>query len=314
MIKEKIIIDTDAGVDDTMAILLALRSPELAIQAITTVHGNAELEDCTQNVLHILEMTGATDIPVAKGASAPMIKKAVYGKYVHGENGIGGFVNPKPSIEPVAMHAIDCMESIITDSEPGTITLVALGPLTNIALLIMKNRSIVDKIKRVVFMGGTYLTPGNATPVASANLFHDPHAARVVYDSGVPIVSVGLDACKKFFFTEEEIEKFPAISKTGDYIFSISHTIYLDFYSNRVLGFRGYQSNDTPSIGYLIKPEIYKTSTHHVDIEICGEFTTAQTVVDYAHQSEGKENSTICTDLDGAALKSLFYERVLRFA
>jgi len=311
MMKEKIIIDTDAGVDDTMAILLALRSPELDIQAITTVHGNAELEDCTRNVLHILEMTGAAGIPVAQGASAPMIKKPVYGKYVHGENGIGGFVNPKPSIECVSMHAVDCMESIITESEPGTITLVALGPLTNIALLIMKNRGIVDRIRRVIFMGGTYLTPGNATPVASANLFHDPHAARVVYDSGVPIVSVGLDACKKFFFTEEEIESFPSCSKFGEYIYSISHTIYLDFYSNTVLGFRGYQSNDTPSIGYLIAPELFTTSTHHVDIEICGEFTTAQTVVDYKHRSGEKKNSTICTDLDGAALKTLFYERVL---
>ena len=311
MLQEKIIIDTDAGVDDTMAILLALRSPELDIQAITTVHGNAELEDCTRNVLRILELTGNTHIPVAEGASAPMIKKPVYGKYVHGENGVGGHIHPTLSIKPIQTHAVDCMESIITESEPGSITLVALGPLTNIALLIMKNRGIVDSIKRVVFMGGTYLTPGNATPVASANLYHDPHAARVVYDSGIPIVSVGLDACKKFFFTEEEIGKFPSMSMIGKYIYDISHTTYLDFYSNSVLGFRGYQSNDTPSIGYLVSPDMFKTSVHHVDIEIYGEFTTAQTVVDYKGISREKKNTTICTDLDGASLKALFYERVL---
>ncbi len=311
MKKEQIIIDTDAGVDDTMALLLALRSPEIEIKAITTVHGNAELKDCTRNVLHVLEMTNNRHIPVAQGAEAPMIKKPVYGKYVHGENGIGDFINPNPTISCVDFHAVDYMESLIKGSKEKTITLVALGPLTNIALLIMKNRSLIKKIKRVIFMGGTYLTPGNATPVSSANLFHDPHAARVVYDSGVPIVSVGLDACKKFFFKEEEIEGFSKISPVGKYIYDISHTIYLDFYTNNVLGFRGYQSNDTPSIGYLINPDLYKTVVHHVDIEIAGEFTTAQTVIDYKHTRKNEENVTICTDLDGEALKAIFTERVL---
>ncbi len=311
MRKEPIIIDTDAGVDDTMALLLALRSPELDVKAITTVHGNAELEDCTKNVLQVLEMTGNRSIPVAQGAAAPLIKKPVYGKYIHGENGIGGFINPAPVISSIKDHAVECIESILDEHEEKSITLVALGPLTNFALLIAKNREIVKKIKRIIFMGGTYLTPGNATPVASANLFHDPHAARIVYDSGVPIVSVGLDACKKFFFTEKEIEKFSEFSPVGTYIYNISHTVYLDFYSDTVLGFRGYQSNDTPSIGYLINPDMYKTVTHHVDIEISGEFTTAQTVIDYKHIRKNEENVTICTDLDGDALKTLFYERVL---
>lgn len=306
---KKIIIDTDAGVDDAMSILLALNSQELDIIGFTTVHGNTELHFCTQNVLRILELANRPGIPVSEGTVAPLIREGTFGKYVHGDDGLGNTNLPAPSIEKSSEHAVDMIIRLVNEF-PNEITLVALGPLTNIAVAIAKDRSIVKKIKEVIFMGGTYETLGNATPVASANLYHDPHAARIVYDSGIPIVSVGLDACKKFFFTEEQILSFSTSGKIGQFISSISKGIYIDFYSAK-LGFRGCQSNDTPSIGYLIAPELFKTVLHHVDIEICGEFSTGQTVVDHRDFSGKTKNATICIDLDGNKLKEMFMDRVI---
>lgn len=307
---EKVIIDTDAGVDDAMAILLALNSPELEIAAFTTVHGNSELRFCTDNVLRILELANHGAIPVAVGAAAPLIRKATYGKFVHGDDGFGNTDLPSPSIKASEEHAVDLIIREVNE-HPGEFTLVALGPLTNIALAIAKERSIVDKIKRVVFMGGTFMTPGNATPVSSANLFHDPHAARIVYDSGVDIISVGLDACRNFVFPKREIDEFPKKGSAGALIHQISSGVYLSYYS-QYLGFPGYQSNDTPSIGYLIAPGLFTTIKRHVDIELSGEFTTAQTVVDYRERSGMPSNTEICIDLDGEKLKEIFMERVLK--
>ncbi|NQT61299.1 MAG: nucleoside hydrolase [Bacteroidetes bacterium] len=307
--KERIIIDTDAGVDDAMAILLALNSPELEVIGFTTVHGNAELSDCTKNVLRLLDLTGRQDIPVAVGADAPLIRKPTYGKFVHGDDGFGDVDLPYSSLTPIAMHGVEFLEEMV-NKHPGEITIVALGPLTNLALAIGKDRSFARKVKHVIFMGGTYLERGNATSVATANLFHDPHAARIVYDSGVPLTSVGLDGCRKFYFKEEHVSQFSLGNKYGKYIDKISSTIYIERYS-KFLGFRGFQSNDTPSIGYLIAPQLYKTATHHVDIEIIGEFSTGQTVIDYNDTSEKSKNVTIVTSLDGPALRDLFFKRVI---
>lgn len=307
--REKTIIDTDTGIDDAMAVLFALNSPEIEVIGCTTVHGNTELEHCTRNVLKILELTGQENIPVAMGTSAPLIRVSTYGKYVHGENGFGDCSFDEPVLQPVDEHAVDMILRLVR-SHPGEITIAALGPLTNIALAVAKDRSIVPLIKRVVFMGGTYEALGNATSVATANLFHDPHAARIVYDSGIPITSVGLDVCRKFFFTAQEIEAFKGMGLYGAFIHKISTGIYLDFYSS-CLGFSGYQSNDTPAIGFIAAPHLFSSVKHHVDIEICGDFTTAMTVVDYRDRSGKKKNADICIDVDASKLKDMFIKRVL---
>jgi len=307
--KTKVIIDTDTGIDDAMAILLALNSPELDILAFTTVHGNTELPYCTKNVLRLLEMTGREHIPAAVGAAAPLLRKSTYGKFVHGDDGLGNTFLPDPLLLPVNEHAVDLIIRLVRQN-PGEITIVALGPLTNISLAIAKERSIVSKIKKIIFMGGTYAAQGNATPVATANLFHDPHAARIVYDSGVPLVSVGLDACRNFYFTEAEIEAFRSSGTNGQFIHAVSSGVYLSYYS-QYLGFTGYQSNDTPSVGYLVAPNLFSTVSHHVDIEICGEFSVGQTIVDYRNRSGLKKNVEICIDLDGNGLKEVFMRRVI---
>src|SRR5579862_7414849 len=191
----RIIIDTDPGVDDAMAIFLALRSPELKVEAITPVAGNVPLELTLPNALRLVEIAGRRDIPVAAGASAPLVRRLVTARYAHGENGLGGVDFPAPSLKPVSESAVEMIRRIVRSS-PGEITVVALGPLTNVATALKADPELAKMIRAIVLMGGS-LSGGNITPAAEFNFYVDPEGARIVFDAGVPITMVGLDVTRK---------------------------------------------------------------------------------------------------------------------
>ena len=200
----RVIIDTDPGVDDALAILLALRSPELQVEAITPVAGNVPLEFTLPNALKLVEIAGRTDVPVAGGARHPLVRKLVTGEHVHGNNGLAGVEFPEPKIKPVAESAPEMIRKIVK-ANPGEITIVAVGPLTNVALALRADPDLAAKIKAIVIMGGS-LSGGNVTPAAEFNLYVDPEAARIVFDAGVPLTMVGLDVTRKVLFTDERLK------------------------------------------------------------------------------------------------------------
>src|SRR5271168_4853776 len=204
----RIIIDTDPGIDDAMAIFLALRSPELKVEAITPVAGNVPLDLTLPNALRLVEIAGRTDVPVAAGASHPLVRRLVTAGHVHGVNGLAGVEFPEPKIKPVRETAPELIRRIVREN-PGEITIVAVGPLTNVALALRADPELAGMIPAIVIMGGS-LSGGNITPAAEFNLYVDPEAARIVFDSNIPLTVVGLDVTRKCLVNEQHIKQLEA--------------------------------------------------------------------------------------------------------
>src|SRR6266545_1796998 len=201
---KRVIIDTDPGIDDTAAIFLALASPELHVEALTIVYGNGTIADCTRNALIILETAGRSDISVYQGASKPLMAAPNYAPHVHGGDALGDVGVPPPTSAPQGRHAVyELVERVM--ASPGEITLIALGPLTNIALALSLEPRMASALAELIVMGGAVLTHGNITEVATANLYNDPEAAAIVYQTGAPIVQVGLDVCHKTMVTAAQL-------------------------------------------------------------------------------------------------------------
>ena len=196
----RVIIDTDPGVDDALALLLAMRSPELRIEAITPVAGNVPLDLTLPNALRLVEIADRTDIPVAAGARTPLVRRLVTATYAHGENGLGGAVFPEPTTKPVATPAAEMIRQIVR-KYPGEVTLITIGPLTNVATSINSDPELAGMVRGLVMMGGS-LSGGNITPAAEFNVYVDPEAARIVFQSGIPITMVGLDVTRKTSLTD----------------------------------------------------------------------------------------------------------------
>src|SRR3982750_3296518 len=204
----RVIIDTDPGVDDAFALLLAMRSPELKIEGLTPVAGNVPLELTLPNALRMVEIAGRTDIPVAAGAKVPLVRRLVTAEYAHGENGLGGAVFPNPTTKPIEEPAAEFIRRIVR-KYPHEITLLTLGPLTNIAAALKLDSELAPLVKSLTMMGGS-LSGGNITPAAEFNIYVDPEAARIVFQSGIPITMVGLDVTRKTSLTEEHVKVLEA--------------------------------------------------------------------------------------------------------
>jgi inosine-uridine nucleoside N-ribohydrolase len=275
----RILLDADTGVDDAIAILLALRSPELHIEAITAVSGNVPLAFTLPNALRMLEIAGRTEIPVAAGAAVPLLRRLVTAQYVHGNNGLGGVEFPEPKIKPVAESAVDLIRRVLR-ANPGQITVVAIGPLTNIATVLKSDPAVAPLIKEIVLMGGS-LSGGNITPAAEFNFYVDPEAARIVFDAGIPLTMVGLDVTNKVLLRESQIRTLEAaqnpVSQAAGKIMRAT------------LG-RIYKTNDETviamhdplTIASLIDPTVITLRDYYVQIETTGEMTAGQSV-GYSH-------------------------------
>jgi inosine-uridine nucleoside N-ribohydrolase len=271
----RIILDTDPGVDDAMAIFLALRSPELKIEAITPVCGNVPLSLTLPNALRLLEIAGRTDIPVAGGASTPLVRRLITAKYVHGNNGLGGVEFPEPKIHPVAAPAVELIRSIVRKN-PGEITIVAVGPLTNIATVLKTDPSIATLIKEIVVMGGS-LSGGNITPSAEFNFYVDPEAARIVFDAGVPITMVGLNVTEKVLLREAEVRALEAaqnqVSQAAGKIMRATLERMRKGRDITVVAM-----HDPLTVAHLIDPTILTLKDYYVQIETTGELTAGESV------------------------------------
>lgn len=273
--RSRVIIDTDPGVDDAFALLLAMRSPELNIEAITPVAGNVPLELTLPNALRMVEIAGRTDIPVAAGARNPLVRRLVTAAYAHGENGLGGAVFPQPTTKPVSQPAAQVIRDIVR-KYPGEVTLITMGPLTNIAAALASDWELAGKVRSLVMMGGS-LSGGNITPAAEFNIYVDPEAARMVFQSGIPITMVGLDVTRKTALTEDHVRQLSAgksaVSQAAAKIArnAIDH--------NRSQGFLiGPNMHDSLAVSAFLDPTILTFENYYVDIEVNGELTAGQTL------------------------------------
>jgi inosine-uridine nucleoside N-ribohydrolase len=275
----RIILDTDPGVDDAMAIFLALRSPELRVEAITAVSGNVPLELTLPNALRLAEIAGRTDVPIAGGASVPLVRRLITAKYVHGNNGLGGVDFPEPHLKASSETATQLISRIVR-ANPGAITIVAVGPLTNIATLLRSDPEIVRMIPQIVIMGGS-LSGGNITPAAEFNIYVDPEAARIVFDSGIPLTMVGLDVTEKVLLREEHIvilerAQNPVSQAAGKIMRATLGRAHKGIDPTVIA------MHDPLTVASLIDPQLLKFQDYYVEVETEGEFTAGMTV-GYAH-------------------------------
>jgi len=272
---KRIILDTDPGVDDAMAIFLALRSPELKVEAITAVSGNVPLSLTLPNALRLVEIAGRTDIPVAAGAATPLVRRLVTAKYAHGNNGLGGVEFPEPKTKPVAETAVELISRMIR-ANPGEITIVAVGPLTNIATALIADPSLASKIQSILVMGGS-LNGGNITPAAEFNFYVDPEAARIVFDAGIPLTTVGLNVTNRVQIHEEQVRVLEAaknpVSQAAGKIMRATLDRFL-----RERQVTGFGMHDPVTVAHLIDPTILTVRDYYVQIETTGELTAGESV------------------------------------
>jgi len=313
-VRRKIIIDTDPGQDDAVAILLALGSPaEIEVLGIVAVAGNVGLKLNAINALKVVELSGKTDTPVYAGCERPMRRNLVTAEQVHGKTGLDGPDLPDPKIKLREQHGVDFIIETLLREPAGTVTLCALGPLTNLGMAFVKAPQIGPRIKEIVLMGGGLFEGGNITPAAEFNIYVDPEAADVVFHSGVPIIMVPLDVTHFMLTTRTRIERFRALgNKTG-----VATAEMLDFferYDEAKYGWDGGPLHDPCVIAYLLKPELFKGRHVNVAIETQGELTRGMTVVDYWGVTGRVKNCNYLRSGDSDGFYELLFERLATLA
>jgi len=285
----RLILDTDPGLDDALALFLALASPEVQLEAITTVSGNVHVDLTTRNALALLELAGRTDIPVARGCDRPLSRQPVFADYVHGQNGLGGVELPTPKLQPLAQHAVDLIIERVM-AAPREITLVPVGPLTNIALALRKEPRIADRVREVVIMGGALRVPGNVTPEAEFNIYADPHAAHIVFHAGWPIRLVSLDVTNKTLLQPEQVQ---ALASNGSPVTRLIQQMvdnFLDTFG-RPRGLTAFQMHDPLCLSAAFQPEMITWEQAYVDVELAGSLTLGETVAYFAKRTEDLDPS-----------------------
>jgi purine nucleosidase len=312
MTPRKIIIDTDPGQDDAVAILLALASPEeLDVVAITTVAGNVPLPLTTRNALMMCELAGRTDVPVYEGSVRPMVRDLVTAEYVHGATGIDGAGLAEPTMEVSDGHAVDAIVDIVMAAEPGEITVCPLGPLTNIGQALVREPRIADRLDQIVLMGGGFFEGGNRTPAAEFNIYVDPHAADIVFRCGVPITMMPLDVTHKALTSPDRLARFAAISSpVGKAVHGMLD--YFERFDIEKYGIEGGPLHDPCVIAYLLNPGLFGGKNVSVRIETSSEMTMGMTVVDWWGVTAEPPNATVMREIDADGFYELLADRIAR--
>lgn len=308
--KHRIIIDTDPGQDDAVAILLALGSPEeIDVLGITAVAGNVPLSLTESNARRVCELAGRPDVKVFAGCDRPMGRPLVTAEHVHGETGLNGPVLPDPTMPLQDQHGVDFIIDTLRNEPTGTVTLCPLGPLTNIATAFEKAPDIVEKVREIVLMGGAYFEVGNITPTAEFNIYVDPQAAKIVFGSGVPIVVMPLDVTHKALVTPERNERFRNVgNRVGVAVAEM--TDFFERFDKEKYGSDGAPLHDPCVTAYLIKPELFKGRHINVEIETESELTMGMTVADWWRVSGREPNATFMRDIDADGFFALIAERI----
>ncbi len=308
---KRVIIDTDPGIDDAAAILMALASPELEVVALTTIFGNSSVEVCTANARLVLEAAERSDIPVYMGAGKPLLRPANEGwaSHIHGGDGLGGVATGSPPTGDLDRKhaALAIIEAVM--AAPGEITVLVLGRMTNLALALSLEPGLASAMAEVVVMGGAVTVPGNVSGVATANLHEDPEAAAIVYRSGAPIVQVGLDVCNRVTVSPEQLEAIAGAGSAATRLLSEATGHLREAYirTGRIGPEDGVRYNDMPAIGYAIDPSLFTARPAYVEIETHSELTKGQTVADW---NAAEPNARICLEVDADALTALFTDRL----
>lgn len=318
MSKYKMIIDTDPGVDDALAIVFAAQHPDIELLGLTTVYGNVSVDQATINAGYLLNLLGRPDVPVARGEAKPSVQAPhPFPDFVHGKNGFGDIAVDYPAdFKPVDESAADFIVRMINEN-PGEIVLVPVGPLANIALALKKDPSIASKVKQVVIMGGAAHVAGNVSPAAEANIWNDPHAAQAVFEAPWPIVMVGLDVTMQTIMPDEPMARVAAASpKVGGFLQKIC-TFYANFYRTAV-GCDGFSLHDPATVMYVTNPELFTTVQGQIEVvkEGAGAGKTffAPKGRQYAESYWSKrDNVHVCTGVDKQGVINLI-EKVLSTA
>lgn len=307
----KIIIDTDPGQDDAVAILLALASPELEVLGITCVAGNVPLALTERNARVICELVNRTDIRIFAGCDQPLTRKLVTAEHVHGKTGLDGITLPDP-VQPLAPgHAVDFIIETLRREAPGTVTLCPLGPLTNIATAFQKAPDIVARVAEIVLMGGGYFEGGNITPAAEFNIYVDPEAADIVFRAGAPLVVMPLDVTHKALTSREWVEDIRALgTRAGQAV--ASWTDFFERFDTAKYGSQGAPLHDPCVIAYLIEPSLFQGRHIHVAIELQGTHTLGMTVADWWRVTDNAPNAMFMGAIDRATFFALLTERIAR--
>jgi purine nucleosidase len=310
--RRPIIIDTDPGQDDAVAILFALgASDRLDVRAITAVAGNVPLSLTAKNARLVLGWANRTDIPVYAGCPRPLVREPVTAEEVHGETGLDGAPLEEPQVELANGHAVDFLIKTLANAWPANVTLCLLGPMTNLAAALIQVPEIRHGIKEIVLMGGGSSVRGNVTPAAEFNIYADPEAAAVVFGSGIPIVVLPLDVTHQVLSTKERLTRIENLSnRAGKLIAAIlrSHSQG----EAELLGADGGPLHDPTVIGYLLQPSLFAGQLVNVTVETRGEFTVGETVVDWRGASRRPANALWLNQIDSDGFYELLTETVRR--
>jgi inosine-uridine nucleoside N-ribohydrolase len=304
-----IVIDCDPGHDDAIALLLALASDEVEVLGVTTVAGNQTLDKTTRNALRVLELAGREEVPVATGAERPLVRDIRVALEVHGESGLDGPELPEPRIGPVDEGAVDFLARVLRDAEEP-VTLVPVGPLTNIATLLEQRPEATAGIARIVLMGGA-IAEGNVTPAAEFNIWADPEAAARVFASGLDVTMVGLDVTHRALVLPEHGERLRAAGRVGQVVAEL-----LEFYGRfhkQIYDFPGSPIHDAVAVAQVIRPELLETVERNVEIEVESELCRGRTVVDLWRRTGRPANAQVAVGIDAERFVELLLERLARY-
>ena len=308
----KIIIDTDPGQDDAVAILLALASPdEIAVLGITTVAGNVPLALTEKNARIICELAGRPDIAVFAGCDRPLVQPLVTAEHVHGKTGLDGIALPDPTMPLQAAHAVDFIIDTLRAEPSGSVTLCPLGPLTNIATAFTRAPDIMACVKEIVLMGGAYFEVGNITPAAEFNIYVDPEAAEIIFKSGVPLVVMPLDVTHKALATRPRIESFRNLgTRPGTMV--AEWTDFFERFDMEKYGSQGAPLHDPCVIAYLLDPYLFSGREINVEIETTSELTLGMTVADWWRVTKRAPNCLFIGDIQADGFFRLLTDRIGR--
>ena len=309
MTRQPLIIDTDPGQDDAIAILLALASPELEVLGLTTVAGNVPLALTSRNARIVLELANRRDVPVYAGADRPLLRPLVTAEFVHGKTGLDGPLLPEPTMPMAEGHAVDFIIQTVMAREPGTVTLCPLGPLTNIALALAREPRIALRLKQIVLMGGGGFEGGNITPVAEFNFFVDPQAAALVFKAGVPITMAPLDVTHQALTTRKRVAALRAIGNhLGETVAQWME--FFERFDEQKYGQEGGPLHDPCVIAWLLRPELFTGRDCFVQIETSSEMTMGQSVIDWWGVTGKPANARVLGGIDADGFYALIAERL----
>ena len=310
--RKRILFDTDPGIDDACAILLALASPELSVEGLSIVHGNCSLEQATTNALAVLELANAPHIPVAKGCELPLVQPSLLAPETHGDTGLGYARLPGPRTRPIAQHGVDFLIEQILKS-PGEITLLAIGPLTNVALAIRQEPRVVEALREIIIMGGTLRYEGNTTALAEFNTYVDPHAAHIVYHAGVLTTLVPLDVTYQCILTPHDVNQLLKTDSPITKFVADSTRFYMEFH-DEYQKIDGCVINDPLALALTFAAELCTYQHLPVDVDLSGGISMGKTVGDFYNYGKKPANMRVALGVRARDFMHLFVERIGRLA